>query len=218
MGIRQSLTAFPVEQVGSFKKENITRLFAVINVPPAALQITGEYYLVSNLSYFSQLYTSTQASSLFNVLNLSASKWVRLNKHLGVYLDGNVQQIAGNAPVNLPLVTARGRLAYEGNFFKNLFLSTGIDVRYNTPYKADNYSPLNGQFVYQDTTTISNRPNIDAYLNIRIKGFTGYVQLENLNTLDVSKGFSFTKYNYDAPAYPDRGLWLRIGIWWSFVN
>ena len=162
LGVRQSLTAFPVEQIGSFKKENITRIFGVINVPPAGLQLTGEYYLVSNLSYFSQLYTSDQASSIFNVLNISASKWFKLAKHLSWYVEGNVQQIAGNAPVNLPLVLARTRFAYEGNFFKNLFLSTGIDIRYNTPYKADNYSPLNGQFVYQDTTTISNRPDIDA--------------------------------------------------------
>jgi hypothetical protein len=129
-----------------------------------------------------------------------------------------VQQIAGNAPVNVPLVLGRTRFAFEGNFFKNLFLSTGFEVRYNTPYKADDYSPLNGQFVYQDTLTTTNRPDVDIYLNMRIKGFKGFVRLENLNTVDFANGFAFTKYNYSAPGYPERGLWLRIGIWWSFVN
>jgi hypothetical protein len=218
IGLRQSLTAFPVIPTGSFNKENITRIFGVISVPPANLQLTGEYYLVTNYTYFSDLYTSKQSAALFNVLNIGALKVLRLSKHWNWYIEGNLQQIAGNAPLNVPLLLARSRFAYEGSFFKNLNLSTGFEARYNTPYKADGYSPLNGQYVVQDTTTISNRPDISAYLNIRIKSFKGFLRLENLNTIDFGNGFQFTKYNYSAPAYPTRGLWFRIGIWWSFVN
>lgn len=217
-GDRYSLSSFPSYPNESFKKENITRIFAVVNVPPAALQLTGDYYLVTNLAYFSGLYTPAQSSSVFNVLNIGAYKKIQVAKHLNWYLQGNVQQVAGNAPVNVPLVLGRTRFAFEGNFFKNLFLSTGFEVRYNTPYKADDYSPLNGQFVYQDTLTITNRPDVDIFLNMRIKGFKGFVRLQNLNTVDFANGFAFTKYNYSAPGYPERGLWLRIGIWWSFVN
>ncbi len=216
--VRQSLTAFPVTQSGEFNKENITRLFAVINVPPADLQITGEYYLFTNYTYFNSLYSSTQSSSLFNVLNIGAFKKLHVSKNLNWYLEGNLQQATGNPPVNLPLVLARSRFAFEGNFFKNLFLATGLEVRYNTPYKADNYSPLNGQFVFQDTLTIANRPDVNAYLNIRIKGFKGFVRVENLNTISFANGFSFTKYNNTAPGYPSRGFWFRLGIWWGFVN
>jgi hypothetical protein len=164
------------------------------------------------------LYTPTQSSSLFNVLDIGAQKILHLAKHWNWYLEGNVQQVTGNAPINLPLVLARSRFAYEGNFFKNLFLSTGFEIRYNTPYKADDYSPLTGQFVFQDTITISNRPDINAYLNFRIKSFKGFIRLENLNTIDFGNGFAFTKYNYYAPGYPGRKLWLRLGIWWGFVN
>jgi len=46
----------------------------------------------------------------------------------------------------------------------------------------------------------------------------GFIRLENLNSVNPSSGFSFTQYNYVAPGYPARALWLRIGIWWSFVN
>ncbi len=216
-GLRQSVSAFPVVQQGNFNKENITRLFAVIDVPPADLRLTAEYYLVTNFTYFNSLYTSTQSSSLFNVLDVGAQKKLRVTKHFNWYLEGNLQQPTGNPPVNLPLVFARSRFAFEGNFLKNLSLSTGLEVRYNTPYKADDYSPLTGQFVLQDTSTISNRPDINLFLNFRIKGFKGFIRLENLNTINFSN-FSFTKYNYAASGYAERGFWLRLGVWWSFVN
>ena len=216
--MNQSLTDFPVIQQGSFKKENITRLFALINIPPANLQLTGEYYLFTNYTYFNSLYTSTQSSSVFNVLHVSAQKVIKVSKFFNWYLEGNLQQTAGNAPVNVPLVLARSRFAFEGNFFKNLFLSTGIEVRYYTPYKTPVYSPLNGQFYFQDSTTISTRPDVNIYLNFRIKSFKAFVRLENLDTVNPSNGFSFTKYNYVAPLYPSRALWFRVGIWWNFVN
>lgn len=218
LGVKQSLTDFPVIQQGSFKKENITRLFADINIPPAALILTGEYYVFTNYTYFSGLYTATQASGIYNVLHIAAQKTVHVSKHFNWYLEGNLQQTAGNPPVKLPLILARSRFAFEGNFFKNLFLSTGFEVRYYTPYKAAGYSPLNGQFTFQDTTTIRTRPDVNLYLNFRIKSFKGFVRLENLDTVDPSNGFSFTKYNFVAPGYPQRALWLRIGIWWNFVN
>ncbi len=215
---RHTRSSFPVIPEGNFNKENITRVFAEIDVPPADLKLTGDYYLVTNYTYFNGLYSSTQYSSLFNVLHVAAEKRMRVSKYFTWYLEGHLQQTTGNPPVNLPLVLARSRFAFEGNFFKNLFLSTGLEVIYNTPYKPDEYSPLNGQFFYQDTAKISNRPNVNFYFNFRIKSFKGFIRLENLNTIDPSNSFSFTHYNYSAPGYPTRGFWLRIGIWWSFVN
>ena len=216
--VAKSLTDFPVIPQGSFKKENITRVFANITVPPLALQLSGEYYVFTNYTYFTGLYTATQASGIYNVLHVAAQKTIHVSKYFNWYLEGNLQQTAGNPPIALPLVLARSRFAFEGNFFKNLFLSTGIEIRYYTPYKAPGYNPLNGQFIYQDTTTITTKPDINLYFNFRIKSFKGFVRLENLDTADPSNSFSFTKYNFVAPGYPQRALWFRIGIWWNFVN
>jgi len=79
---RQSLTNFPVIQQGSFNKENITRIFAVVNIPPAAVQLMGEYYLFTNYTYFNGLYTSAQESTIFNVLHVAAQKTINVSKHL----------------------------------------------------------------------------------------------------------------------------------------
>ncbi|MBV9963543.1 MAG: hypothetical protein JO072_14965 [Parafilimonas sp.] len=216
--VQRARTSYPITPNGNLNKENTARLFAEIDVPPAALKLSAEYYILTNYTYFKDMYTPAQTSSLFNVLHIYAEKKMRVSKFFNWYLEGHLQQTAGNAPVNLPLVFARSRFAFEGNFFKNLVLSTGLEVIYNTPYKADGYSPLTGQFVYQDTSTIHNLPNINYYFNFRIKSFKGFIRLENLNTISFTNGFSFNNYNYSAPGYPTRGFWLRLGIWWSFVN
>jgi hypothetical protein len=91
-------------------------------------------------------------------------------------------------------------------------------MRYHTPYQADNYSPLLGQFFYQSAVTIRNLPDVNAFLYLRIRGFKAFVRAENLNTVSFSNGFAFNNYNLAAPDYPNPGFLLRFGIYWSFVN
>ena len=168
--------------------------------------------------YVTAFYKLQQESALFNMLRVSLQKTFRIGKHWFWYTDIYLQQKAGNVDLNVPLVFTRNRLALEGVFYKNLNISTGLEVRYNTPYKADGYSPVLGQFTYQDSLTISNRPDIRLFLNFRIKSFRLFFSASNLNAINTSNGFGFTKNNLAAPGYAYPGLQLRFGIYWSFVN
>ena len=119
----------------------------------------------------------------------------------------------------MPLVYTRNRFLYEGNLgFKNLNIAFGLEGRYHTPYKADNYSPVLGQFFYQDSVTINNLPDVHGLLHFRIRSFTAYVRAENLNTARIFGGFQFNNNNLAAPGYPTPGLNIRFGVFWSFVN
>jgi hypothetical protein len=151
-------------------------------------------------------------------LHVGAEKKVKLSKYFNWYIEAHLQQTAGDAPVHVPLFLTRNRIAFEGNFYKNLFLATGIEIRYYSNYKADNYSPFTGEFFYQNGYTTSNRPDINFFFNFRIKSFKCFTRIENLNTLTTQNGFGFTHYNYPVQQYPTQGLWFRLGIWWSFVN
>ncbi|MEO5967871.1 MAG: putative porin, partial [Ferruginibacter sp.] len=91
-------------------------------------------------------------------------------------------------------------------------------IKYYTPYKMNNYSPVIGQFTFHDTTTITNRPDVALFLDFRIKTFTGYIRAENLNTVSTLNGFGFTHNNFSAPHYPTPGMLIRFGIKWWFVN
>jgi hypothetical protein len=212
-------TTFPTILQGSYNKENITRMSGSLVNDAYQFALSGEYYLVSNYLYFDNLRSAAQTGSLFNVLHLSAKKQLKLSRVLNLYSEIHLQQMVGNPPVNLPLIYTNNRISFDGIYYKNMHYSIGLELRYNTPYKADNYSPFIGQYFYQDQTTISNRPELNAFFNFRIKRFSAFIRTENLNTFGTNTGSpSFTENNHTAPFYPQQGFWFRLGIWWIFVN
>jgi len=199
------------------QKENITHLFAHLGLPALKMSLSGHYFLVGNYTYFKN-FTEVEQSSVFNVLQIKASKDFPIGKHWHWYLDLVLQQTAGNTPVNLPLVYVRNRLVFQGQFFRNLHIATGLDSRYYTAYTPDNYSPVTGQFFPQDAVRISNLPDIAAFVHFRIRSFSVFIRAENLNTIDVNNRFRFLNNNFAAPLYPYPGFLYRFGIFWNFVN
>jgi hypothetical protein len=129
-----------------------------------------------------------------------------------------VQVVDQSAPINIPFILSRQRLAFEGNFYKNLNLSTGIEVIYHTDFKADDYMPITGQFYLQNSYMLQNRPTANAFLHFMIKRLKGYIRLENLNTLIPTSSSLGNTYNFTAQNYPGTGTWFRVGIWWNFIN
>jgi hypothetical protein len=202
-----------------FKKENITTLFASFIQPKLKLKLSGKYFLVTNYAYYKSLFEVDQASSLFNLLQVSAEKIFKIGGNWNWKTWVILQQRVGDGPVNVPLLSTRNQVGYDGTLgFRHLRISFGAEMRYFTAYKAPQYSPLIGQFVYQDVSNVSlRRPDISGYLHLRIKSFSAYVRAENLNTLDPTSG-GFTKNNIPTFNYPYPGLQIRVGVFWSFVN
>jgi hypothetical protein len=212
-------SAFYWDAPKSFGNENTSHLFASLFLPKLRLQLSGDYYLIGNYLYLTNYHDRQQESSIFNVLRVNALKTFNIGKRWHWYAELYVQQKAGNADVNMPVLYTRNRFMYEGNLgFRNLNIAIGTEVRYNTPYKPDNYSPVLGQFFYQDSVTISNLPDIHLFMHLRIRSFRAFVRAENLNTARIFGGFQFNNNNIAAPGYPTPGLNLRFGIYWSFVN
>lgn len=181
------------------------------------VSLSAANYFITNYTYFKNYRETEQFSRIINILQLSVARKISLTKKWTLYSEAVVQLTDAASPIRLPLVFTRNRFAYEGSFFKNnLNLSTGIEIRYYTPFKVYDYSPVMGQFFPQDSS-ISNRPDINAFLHFRIRTFTGYLRAENLNTLNFTD-FSFTKSNFAAPHYISPGLIIRFGIQWNFVN
>ena len=211
-----------LKTIKNFKKENNSHLFASYFLPSFKFRITGRYYLSTNYTYIKNYYHLQQETSLFNVLQIAVEKTIKLGKQWNWHAALYFQQAVGNAPIQVPVIFSRNRIAYEGNLgFKNLDIAMGAEIRYRSSYKADGYSPVQGQFYYQDSITIKNNfPDIAAYLNFRIRSFKAFVRAENLNTAQklTNGGFGFTNNNLIAPNYALPGLQFRLGVYWSFVN
>lgn len=212
------ISSFPVINRTNYTKQNITRLFGKYENPKQRLTLSGNYYLVSNYLYFDSFFTARQEATVFNVLQFTLAKQFRLSRYWNWYTEVHLQPLSGQAPVNLPLLFTRNRVAFEGTFYKNLQMSTGIEMVYHTPYQRDNYSPFLGQFFVQNSMQFSNRPDINYFMHFRIRSFQGFFRFENLNTLKIKNGVEFTRLSRLADHYRQLGLWMRFGIWWSFVN
>ncbi|MFT3903254.1 MAG: hypothetical protein QM727_08770 [Niabella sp.] len=206
----------------NLNKENITHLYAEIYQPLLKLSLSAHYYLVNNYVYYTDYYKINQAG-LFNVLRISASKVFETGrkKQWKWYADVHFQQTIGNAAVQLPTIFTRHRFAYEGSLgFPNLNLAAGLEAKYRTSYKANGYSPVLGQFFYQNEVTPSYKmPDITAFVHFRIKSFKMFIRAENLNTFGkVNSNWGWLNNNYGVPGYPYPGFILRLGVFWGFVN
>ena len=214
--IHDTRSAFNIAGNSGFNKEIITSFGGESN--NAFMTFGVRNHLIANLIYYKNYAEASQESNPVNILQLYANKKIRLSRRINWYVQAYVQHSGANGPVRVPNFFTRNRLAFEGRFFKNLLLSTGIEARYYSPYKANHYSPVIGQFVLQDSLQIANRPDVAAFFHFRIKTFTGYIRAENLNTISFKNGFGFTKNNFSAPHYPTPGMLIRFGIKWWFVN
>jgi hypothetical protein len=204
----------------TFSKENITNIFATLDMPRLRLRLSGSYYLVTNLTYFKSKLQPDQSGKLFNLLRVTAEKQFPLGKRGWNWRTWIIlQQRAGDGPVNVPLFTTRNTIGYDGNLgFKNLAISFGLEARYFSAYKAPAYSPLLGQYYYQDSVNVKlSVPELNGYMHFRIKSFNAYIRAENLSAFNPSKG-GFTKNSIPTINYPYPGLQIRVGIFWSFVN
>ncbi|WP_207492582.1 putative porin [Aridibaculum aurantiacum] len=211
-------SSFPVTTTQNFDKENITRISAQLNNDRYGFNLSGNLYLVSNYSYFNGFLSAQQYSPLFNVLHLTAEKRFRWGKGLNLVSAIHLQQTAGNPPVNLPLIFTNHRFFYQGIYAKNMLLATGVELRYHTPFRGDGYSPFVGQFFYQDTMMLRNRPEVNVFFNFRIKTFNAFTRLENLQSLIPGGGGNYSKESQFVPHYYYPSLWVRIGIFWRFIN
>ena len=211
-----TLSTFNFKNGSSYKKENITSFGAMATNKYFNLGFNN--HILTNYTYFINYYKTAQSSKVINLVQFFLSKKLRLNKHWNWYADVVLQQTDGSSPVKVPLVFTRNRIAFEGVFYKNLNLSTGMEARYYTSYKAYNYSPIMGQFMPQDTFKLKNLPDISAFFHFRIKSFTGFIRAENINTISFLNGFGFINNNLAAPHYPTQGFIFRFGIKWGFVN
>lgn len=209
-------SSFNLGNNNDFNKENLTSFGITASNPYFTLGFRN--HLITNYTYFRTYYQSSQYSKPINIVQVFGSKKFKISRRWNYYLEATFQQTDGASPIRVPLLYTRSRLAYEGRFFKNLRLSTGIEARYFTPYKANNYSPFISQFVPQDSVTVKNLPDIHLFVHFRIRGFSGFIRGENLNTVSFKNDFGFVNNNFSAPLYPTQGLILRFGIQWWLVN
>ena len=196
----------------SFAKETYTRLGGTVRWPSKALSASFHSLLLGNYLYYNAQNKALQQAGVFQVLQATLQKqfrfrkWVWENKVI-------LQQRNGDGPLNLPLYSGRHSFAYERTLFNDAIATyTGLELRYNTPWQADGYSPLLNQFYHQSDEQISNPPDLTAFFNFRVKHFRFSLSADQLQQLIIQK--NVIRY----VNYPAQDFNIRLSIQWGLLN
>lgn len=199
----------------NFNKTFETSLSLSYGLPRFKLELIGQYHLLTNFIYFNAAANPEQEGSPVSIGQLT----VRKNFQLGSFhLDNRItlQQISQNI-IRLPELYSWHSLYYEGRIFKKVLnVQAGVDLRINTPYEAPGYQPAIGQFYLEsyeeDDDEPYTYPDIDIFVNFKVKTFRFFVKQENL------LGYFTEDFNYQIKDYGMPYAYLRFGVSWQFLD
>ncbi len=206
-------------QEASLSKESITLLWAELSNERLGVSASFRNYVIGNYVYLRDSLEGVSNGKLafaqhagpFNLTQLSLRKAFHMRNFV---LDNEVsfQQKTGDAPVSVPLLLGRHSLGIESYLFKRaLKVATGAEVRYHSDYNAEGYSPFYNRFYYQSDYTTSNKPELSAFFNFKIKRFRAYLMVDQLQAL-------FWRNTVIHPGYASQNMMLRFGFEWVLVN
>ncbi|MBR0072265.1 MAG: hypothetical protein IJP95_00375 [Bacteroidales bacterium] len=127
----------------------------------------------------------------------------------------NVLQLSSDDEVfRLPRFAAKHSLFVELSIFrKALLLQTGFDLRYNTLFYADAYSPFLGAFYQQHEYKVGNTLWADFFVSGQIKHAILYAKVLHINTL-----FEKNPSYFMIPHYPGQDFTVQWGVIWRFFD
>ncbi len=170
-----------------------------------------KYSIVNKFLYWDETSLPAQASSEFSVVQVFLNKDFKFGP-LNIQNSVLYQKSTTDKYIHVPEVSTRNTIFLEGVISKVLFFQMGVDVRYDTKYYADYYSPALGMFYVQHNEKIGNYPWGDAFVNLKIKRTRFYVKYNNLTTKFVKSGY------YTSPGYAAQAASACFGLSWTFYD
>jgi hypothetical protein len=197
----------------SLPKMSTFKVGGEYSVEKIGIKVSAYNYVLKNYFYYSGPTTPTYESKAINMLVLSFANRFGFK---GVHFDNDLwfQKAAGSDVIRLPLITLKSSLYYERHVFKNaLWFAVGADVRYYTPFNANGYNPLTGQFYEQNVQQMKFYPVLDVFLNAKIKTVRIFLVGTNLSSF-----FGKQKGYYTAYYYPAADASFKFGASWRFFE
>lgn len=123
------------------------------------------------------------------------------------------QKVSDESYIRLPEFIGDLSIYYTKSLFKNAsILQTGFDLRYNTSYFADAYTPATRSFHLQNDKQVGNYPYADFFFNLQIKRARLFFKYQNLGS--VAQDYRY----YTVPSYPMQDHGYRFGLSWMFYD
>lgn len=179
------------------------------------LQAGFRYHVITNLVVMDETGFPLQHAPALNIVQV----YLRKNFQLGKFHLNNLltfQELPTDF-IALPRISTRHSWYFESKFFNkkrksDLLGRIGLDIRYNTNYFANSYSPVSGQFHLQDIQLLTFYPEADYFMLAKVHRFKMFFKIENLTQLITQKTYLTSLY------HPARDWSLRFGLAWTFID
>lgn len=196
----------------NFAKTLETNISATFGIPDWKLRLTGGYHLINNYIYYDEQGLVQQTRTPISIGQLMVENTFRAGKF---FLTNQVGfQVASESFIRLPEIHGKHSLYFAGDLFQVLESRIGFDLRYNTAYFSDTYSPVVGNFRLQNTQEVDFYPSVDAFFSLKVTKFRAFVRWFNLTEVLLPDRLYYQTAFYPYPP----GSNLRIGIDWRFTE
>lgn len=175
-------------------------------------EASGSLVSISNLVYYDTLGTPAQVATARTLLIIAARHWVKVGS---ISFDNQATYTRGGdvEGLRIPSLVSNSRVYYESYIFrKALFSQIGLEMYYQSRFRAYNYSPSTQQFYQQNYFTIRNYPVIDVFFVADIKAVSVFLKVAYINQGILDNGYYTTPY---YTGYPRR---FQLGVKWNFFN
>ncbi|HEX8659557.1 MAG TPA: putative porin [Hymenobacter sp.] len=170
---------------------------------------------IARLVYYDTLGLPAQITEALGARNLIIG-FARHQMRLGrVGFDNQATYTKGGdvEGIRIPSLVTNSRVFYESYIFKKAMLSqVGLEMYYQSRFRAPDYSPSNQQFYQQNSFSIRNYALVDLFFTADIKAVTVFLKMAYLNQGILYNGYFTTPY---YTGYPRR---FQFGIKWNFFN
>lgn len=211
--ITQSFKSHGANWQNNFPKSNTLAIGGRYQLPKYGVSVAANYYFLKNFVYWRSPALPAVEDNSTNVLVLWLAHRFSIK---GFHLDNDLwfQQVVNSDKLRFPRFVTKHSAYYEIRVFKKvLWLSTGVDLRYNSPFFANAYFPLTGQFYVQNIAKNNFYPVLDFFLNVKIKTVRVSLKVDN-----ISKYFGKQRGYYTAYGYPASDLSFRATVMWRFFE
>ena len=182
-----------------------------IEIPKSKLKIGANYALINNFIYNNSEGIPSQTGNELLIISVFADKDFNF-KNIHFRPQVLWQKASNEEYIHLPAFSTYVATYYQFIWSKVMHVQIGLDMRYNTMYYADKYSPATGLFYLQNKKKYGNFPYLDAYANLRLKRTTVFFKMMNFGT-NFLNGEYITTPNYPMPRST-----FRFGISWVFYD
>lgn len=189
-----------------------TKIGGTLARPEWQMRVSANYFLLNNFIYFDSTAQPMQYNRAFSIGQLIVQKDFTLGKF---HLDNMIalQQNSANDILQLPRFFTKNSLYYEGRLFKKRMLARmGFDLLMNNTYFANAYQPAIGQFYVQNDRSIGWYPAVDVFFSFKVDRFRAFFKVDNLTAVATTKTY------YQTSNYPQKEIYFRFGISWTFLD